>query len=233
MGCLSLPEPLEHDRSMRPAVNCNPSRQMPLEGVPVGPGSARASKGWRGQGGPRERVTVDLRGLGPRLNAYAAAHGKTPTSAIRQALMQALAQAPDSGVADASEDTSRKPVSADKTTKVTLRVSAVHAVLLARRARASETSQGGYVCALLEGEAPAPLPSNHEAAIQALMSSTDHLAVLSADLNSFLRSVGHIPNAELQRYRASLVSVVDEVRKHLAQASALIAEIRTARRGHR
>jgi len=45
--------------------------------------------------------------------------------------------------------------------------------------------------------------------------------------------VGNLPNAELQRYRASVVSVVEDMRKHLALASALIAEVRAARRGRR
>lgn len=147
-------------------------------------------------------------------------------------LIQALGQALDGGSADDCQDAGGVPVSA-KTIKVTLRISADQAACLARRARAAEMSQGGYVSALLNGDHPAPLPASHDAAIKALRGSTDHVAVLSADLNGFLRSVGHLPNAELQRYRASLVSVAEDVRQHLAQTSALMAEVRATRRGRR
>ncbi|WP_077035967.1 hypothetical protein [Pelomonas sp. KK5] len=148
----------------------------------------------------------------------------------------ALAQMLDSESADDGQDAGSVQMFAAKTAKtakVTLRISAGHAACLARRARASEMSQGSYVSALLDGEPPAPLPANHDAAIQALMGSTDHLAVLSVDLNGFVRLVGKVPNPELQRYRASVVSVVEDLRKHLALASALMAEIRAVRRGRR
>ncbi|MDY0743393.1 hypothetical protein SNE35_02705 [Paucibacter sp. R3-3] len=144
----------------------------------------------------------------------------------------ALVQALDAESAGDRLDVSVAPVSAG-TIKVTLRVSADHAVRLARRARVAEMSQGAYVSALLDGDCPVPLPESHDAAVQALRGSTDHLAVLGADLNAFVRLFGHLPNAELQPYRASVVSVAEDVRKHLALASALIAEVRAARRGRR
>lgn len=219
---------MEHDRSMPLAANQDLPTQMPLQGMPAGSGAPSATEAREGRRGTRERVTVDLRGLTPRLKAYAAAQGRTPAAAIRLVLVQVLDVEP---VGD-SVDANGVQVSA-RMTKVTLRVSADHAALLARRARASEMSQGAFVSALLGGSCPAPMSAAHDAAIQALMRSNDHLAVLSADLNGFLRSVGTLPNAELLRYRASIVSVVEDVRKHLAQASALIAEVRATRRGRR
>ncbi len=189
---------------------------------------ARGTGEREGRRGARDRVTLDLRGLAPRLKAYACEHGRTPAAAIRLALVQALESHP----ADDSQDESGEPVSTTMT-KVTLRVSADHATRLAQRARASERSKGGYVSALLDGDCPPAIPASHDAAIQTLTKSTDHLAVLSADLSGFLRAVGHPPNAELQRYRASVVCVVEDVRKHLVLASALMADIRAARRGRR
>ena len=144
----------------------------------------------------------------------------------------ALVKALDLDSAGGSEDPNAVPLPV-KTIKVTLRVSTDHAARLARHARASEMSQGGYVSALLDGDCPPPLPESHDAAIHALRRSTDHLAVLSADLNDFLRLMGRLPTAELQRYRASVVSVIDDVRKHLVLASALVAEVRPSRRGRR
>jgi len=213
---------------MGSTVNCNSSWHMPVRDIPAGPGTPVTTGQRERRGGARERVSLDLRGLGPRLKAYAAAQGRTPTAAVRLALVQAL----DAQSAGDSQDANAVPLPAE-TIKVTLRVSADHAARLARRARAAEMSQGGYVSALLDGDCPPPLSSNLDAATQALRGSTDHLAVLSSDLNGFLRLVGNLPNAELQRYRASVVSVVEDVRKHLALASALIAEVRAARRGRR
>ena len=188
----------------------------------------------------RERVSIDLRGLAPRLKSYAAAHGRTPAASIRLVLAQALALASEAESVDVGQHTSSVPVSTSKemttqtkAAKVTLRLPADRAGCLARRARASEMSQGAYISALLNGDQPVPLPASHDTAVQALRASTDHLAVLSADLNGFLRSVGHIPHAGLQSYRASIVSVVEDVKEHLAQASALMAEVRATRRGRR
>jgi hypothetical protein len=39
---------------------------------------------------PRERVTIDLRGIGPRLHAHAAARGKTTASVVRGAVVAML-----------------------------------------------------------------------------------------------------------------------------------------------
>ena len=211
---------------MRPAVSYVSSTQMPVQGHPPESGPSKPTGPQRGQCSTRERVSVDLRGLAPRLTVYAAAHGITAAAAIRLALVRAL----DADSTSEGQEAAETSVSAG-TIKVTLRISASHAAGLARRARGAEMSQGAYVSALLDGDCPPPLPAIHDSAIQALRGSTDRLAVLSADLNGFLRLMGRLSNTDLQRYRASVVSVVGDVRKHLALASVLIAEVRTARRG--
>ena len=61
------------------------------------------------------------------------------------------------------------------------------------------------------------------------MTSTDRLAVLSADLNAFQRLVGRVPTRELEPYRASIDALNDDVRVHLAAASALVAALRAAK----
>jgi len=242
LQALSHPTLLEHDDFMRLTDPRRPATLMPLEGMTAGAGSPMPATKSPGRRSPRERVSVDLRGLAPQLKSYAAAHRRTPAAAIRLVLVQELAQSLESKAADDCHDANGAEVSAKTATagaiqanptKVTLRMPADMAACLARRARASEMSQGAFVSALLDGYHPAPPPASHDAAIQALTKSTDHLAVLSADLNGFLRSVGQLPHVELQRYRASLVSVVEDVRQHLAQASTLIAALRAARRGRR
>ena len=100
---------------------------------------------------PRERVTIDLRGIGPRLHAHAAARGKTAASVVRAAVVATLAaegapEEPGIGV---------EPVDA-RAVKVTVRLGVWHAVRLARCARKAGVSQGTYLAGLLDGVPPSP-----------------------------------------------------------------------------
>src|SRR5580765_2215987 len=101
---------------------------------------------------PRERVTIDLRGIGPRLHAHAAARGRTTASVVRAAVVAML---------DA-EGTSEPEVGAEpaaaRAVKVTVRLGAWHAVRLAHCARRAGVSQGTYLAGLLDGMPPSPRP---------------------------------------------------------------------------
>lgn len=122
-----------------------------------------------------------------------------------------------------------RSVSGGQVVKVTLRMSAVHALLLARRARAADVSQGWYVCTLLDGM-PAPLRSaDHSTAVATLRASTDKVAAMSVDLNAFLRLLTCGPDQQMENYRAALMSLADDMRAHLAAASVLIAELMPSR----
>ncbi|MFG6490514.1 hypothetical protein ACG04R_27875 [Roseateles sp. BYS78W] len=120
--------------------------------------------------------------------------------------------------------------SAGRLVKVTLRMSAAHAVLLARRARAADVAQGRYVCSLLDGVAAPPLAADHGAVVATLRASTDRVAAMSADLNAFLRLLDRLPSGQLEGHRAGLTSLASDMRSHLAKASALIAELAPSRR---
>jgi len=140
----------------------------------------------------RDRVTVDLRGLGERLQTCAAARGISSAALVRQSLAPLLHDTPAEG--DASQ-VGAAPARDVALVKVTLRLPAAHAVLLARQARAADVSQGAYVADLLDGVSRSPLAPDHAQAIATLARSTDRLAALSTDLNSFMRlpSRGHCP----------------------------------------
>lgn len=114
--------------------------------------------------------------------------------------------------------------------KVTLRLSAAHAIALATRARAADVSQGAYVAGLIDDTPPTPLPPDHMYAVAALVGSTDQLAAMGADLNAFVRLLGRGSSTEIERYRAGIMSLTDDVRRHLALAAALAAELRSTRR---
>ena len=83
---------------------------------------------------------------------------------------------------------------------------------------------------LIDGIPPNPLPADHECAVTALVGSTDQLAAMGTDLNAFMRLLGRGSSSEIERYRAGIMSLADDVRSHLALAAPLVAELRSARR---
>jgi hypothetical protein len=83
---------------------------------------------------------------------------------------------------------------------------------------------------LLDGAPPAPTPPDHREAIAALLASTDQLAATSADINAFLRLLGRVSRAELEPYRARILSLVEDVQGHLELASRLTAALAPPRR---
>ena len=173
----------------------------------------------------RDRVTIDLRGIKPQLQAQAARRQMTAASLVRRAVLAMLDE--ESPGAD-----DIKPIhtaSGPQVVKVTLRLSDSHAGALASRARAAGVSQGMYVAGLIDGTPAQPRAPDHARAVAALMASTDRLAALSADLNAFMRLLGRTPRSELEPYRASLRSLADDVRVHLASAAAMVAALRATR----
>ena len=110
-----------------------------------------------------------------------------------------------------------------------MRMSATHAVNLATRAHSAGVSQGAYVAGLLDNAPPSPLQPDHRVAIGALLTSTDQLAALSADLNAFMRLLGRGNPAALEPYRAGVMSLNKDVQSHLAAASRLMAQLKPPR----
>jgi hypothetical protein len=173
----------------------------------------------------RDRVTVDLRGIRPQLQAQAAKRQMTTAALVRHAVTAMLDDTPsDAGDSGPIDSTSGAPV-----VKVTVRLPVAHAVVLASRARAADVSQGTYVARLIDGTPAQPPAPDHTRAVAALMASTDRLAVLSADLSAFMRLLGRTPRSELEPHRASIRSLADDVRAHLASAAALVSALRATR----
>ncbi len=162
-----------------------------------------------------------------RLQALAAVRKMTVAALVRKAVVALLDDEP--GGADIACN-STPTTSRGRVIKVTLRLSANHAAALATRARAADVSQGAYVAGLIDGMLPNPLPPDHTQAVAALVGSTNQVAAMSADLNAFMRLQVRDSTTEIQRYRAGILSLTDDVRSHLAMAAALVAELRSARR---
>ena len=172
----------------------------------------------------RDRVTVDLRGGGARVHERAAAQGLTTAAFVRRAV-HALAEQPVPSVEapEAASGTSDQQI-----VKVTLRLSAAHAVLLATRARKADVSQGAYLAGLLDGMPPPSSTPQSAEEVSALLRSTDQLAVISADLNGFMRLLRLGSSARIEAYRDGVMSLAGDVRRHLEVASRYLAEVRRA-----
>ena len=179
---------------------------------------------------PRERVTIDLRGLGAAVQLCAAAERITVAALARRAIA-AMLDAPVSQAELFSAVAAAAPrVPPDGLpVKVTVRMSPTHAVTLATRAHSADVSQGAYVAGLLDNAPPPPQPPDRRAAIDALLTSTDQLAILSADLNAFMRLLARGNPAALEPYRASVMSLNRDVQGHLVAVSRLMSELKPPR----
>ena len=175
----------------------------------------------------RDRVTIDLRGLREQLHARATVNQMTPAALVRQAVLAYLAP---KSVDQKPDPKPLKYVREEHVVKVTLRLPAGHAALMNYKARIADVSKSIYVAALIEGTPP---PRNHAQAVAALQASTNRLAVISTDLSAFLRIMHAAkPGAsqELERFRAGIKTLNEDIRRHLETASELVAELRATPR---
>ena len=176
----------------------------------------------------RDRVTIDLRGMGSRLHALASRRRMPASVLVRRSVVAMLE-------AEFVEGVQHGPAGEEEATpvaKVTLRLPADQAQLLAARARAADVSQGAYVASLIEGAPIPPLPPDHARAVEALLVFSNRLADVSPDLNGIARLVARDPQGELRQHASYLAALAAGVREHLAMAAELLTSVRP-RRGHR
>ena len=171
----------------------------------------------------RDRVTVDLRGAGQLVHQRAAAQGMTVAAFARRALLGAAHEAPDPSLTMAPID-SPEP----GTIKVTVRMPIAHALLLSRRARAADVSQGSYLAGLIDGTPLRTAPDRRDA-LAALVRSTDQLAIICTDLNAFMRLLGVGTQEQLDPYSARISSLAADVHGHLEVAGRFLADVSKAR----
>lgn len=129
---------------------------------------------------PRERATIDLRGLGPSAQG---ARARSQPHRIGRGTADIVELLKISGSETTVQASSASEVARDGRGKLTLGLRRGVAARLTTRARACGLSQSAYLTTLIE-EAPAP----PLALATALGTSTEQLAVVSADLNELIRT---------------------------------------------
>ena len=165
----------------------------------------------------RDRVGVDLRGIGDAVRAAARVRQITIAAFAREALVEAIGRPSTLPEIIASEFGRAEIV------KLTLRLREAEAEALILNATGLGLSYGEYVARLVR-QTPLPRPATERAADRAaLMASSDNLAALSVDLGAFMRLLRMGKAAEVERYLRRIESVDFEIRRHLDRVSALIA----------
>jgi hypothetical protein len=172
----------------------------------------------------RERMCIDLRDLAVQLQARADSCGMSVAALVRSALRECLSPLSDeeSTLIDAG-------ATKERCVKVTLRIPVGYALLLARRARKAETSQGRYVAGLLDGLPPRPVTPALEQVVSSLVASTCQLAALSGDINTHLRALRTGETGAFDLYRVNGEPVPQLIQRHLALASEVVAALRPER----
>lgn len=169
----------------------------------------------------RDRVTIDLCGIGDAARAAARARGTSLAILARQALIAALPS-------DATAMLPRARPSADQaaTIKLSVRLSTADSADLATQAAALGLSQARLI-ALLIRRAELPMPTaERRAELAALRTSNDQLAAIAADVALFVRTLSR-PGllATLAPLRQRMLKLDADVARHLQAASALLARI--------
>lgn len=173
----------------------------------------------------RDRVTIDLRGIGDAVRLAAARSGQTMAAFARQALIAAA-----DPQAVTIERREWRVARSHAPTKIHLRMNELEAEVLVLNARRLGLSYGDYVGRLVAG-APMPAPAAQRSADRAaLRHSTDQLAVLAGDINALIRLIRLARSAEAARdYGERIRGLEADVRRHLDLASRLVAELEDRR----
>lgn len=175
----------------------------------------------------REYFTVDLRGLRVALAARAVEAGMTESDVLRSALAVALQAERGSTIAPLS--VGGASLSRASPIKLSVRLSHAAAHRLDLNARAAGMSRGAYLTRLIDGAPPVASLADRKAAAAALSKSSAELAVLSRDIHHLTRLLRQGSVKAARQYSERLENVDADVRSHLDQSAAVLAELAPAR----
>jgi hypothetical protein len=170
----------------------------------------------------RDRVTVDLCGIGDAARAAAQAGDLTLAVYARQALIAAL---PSHVGALLPQAETRAEVG--HTIKLSVRLSPDDSAVLAMQAALLGLSQARLIALLIRRTELPRRSIERESDRAALRASTEQLATLSVDLQQFLRALRRGAAEGVARYAERLQAVDVDLRAHIGRASAFLVD------GHR
>ena len=173
-------------------------------------------------------VTVDMRGLKPALLAWAHAQCLSVSAVVRSSVAGTL------GVEESPPACEYASVSmpADVAVKISIRIAAGDAQLLAARARRARLSRGAYLQELLAGTSQGDGPARSEQ-LRALVACNAEMAALSRSIRHLTLLLAQDAVRAVQEYRPMLETLDTDIRAHLGLASAVLAEVRPRMRAVR
>lgn len=171
----------------------------------------------------RERISIDLQGLKGLLLDRSQALGMSPSTLVRTALVQALgvpAEPEPAGLGHSQH----KRLSGNA--RLCLRMPREDIQTTLAEAKQAGLSPGSFVAELVAGAPWLVSGANKAEQLAALTGSNAHLAALSRNIHALTRLLtqSNVPKALV--YRDMLDTLDGEVRRHLAQAAALLADLR-------
>jgi hypothetical protein len=169
-------------------------------------------------------VSVDMRGLKAALVERALAERVSVSVVVRRAVARELGAT--EADPQAASDARRGDASRASTVKLSIRLTTDEAERLVAGARSAGLSRGAFLAGLVAGVPALTAGANRPDQLVALTTSTGHLARLSHNIHALTRflTLGNVPQALV--YRDMLDTLDGDVLRHLAQASALMADLR-------
>ena len=169
-------------------------------------------------------VSVDMRGLKAALVERAQVERVSVSVLVRRAVAREMGVA--EADAQAAPATRGGDASRASTVKLSIRLTAEEAERLVVGARAAGLSRGAYLAGLVAGVPVLTLGASRPEQLAALTASNGHLSSLSRNIHALTRflTLGDVPQA--LAYRDMLDTLDGDVRRHLAQAAALLADLR-------
>ena len=168
----------------------------------------------------RDRVGVDLRGIGDAVRAAARDRQVTLATFARDAIVETLRS-----TASPTEPPIGIDSSEQQTVKITLRLKACDADVFVLKSVALGLSYGSFVARLVRGTPLPALAADRAADRAVLLKSTDRLALLALDLNGLTRLLRVVNLPSAGDCCTSAMSIAADVRRHLDLASKVLAHV--------
>lgn len=177
---------------------------------------------------PRERISVDLRGLKAALIDRARALGASPSGLVRATLVETLGLA-ERPYIDRSTPSFRS-CNRDRT-QLRLRMSREQARATMEGARRAGMNPGDYVGSLVAGVPVLLSGSSRTEHIATLIASSAELSTLSRNIHRLTALLRQANVEPARQYREMLDTLASDVRSHLELAAHVLADLQPRTRG--
>jgi hypothetical protein len=169
-------------------------------------------------------ITVDMRGLKAALVARAQAERVSVSLLVRSAVAGHLGLAAAAGQLPVAASTSCATI------KLSIRLTPAEAQQLAAGALAAGLSRGAYLSGLVSGVPVLTAGAGRIDHLAALHASNAELSTLSRNIHQLTSLLSQVNVTPAQQYRVMLDTLTGDVRRHLMQASRVLADLQPGRR---